>query len=87
MSGMYFEDFEVGARFVTAGRTVTESDVMSFAGLSGDMNPLHVDREFARGTAFGEPVAHGLLVLSIAAGSGGSSAPSSSATRSTWSRP
>ena len=70
MTGMYFEDFEVGAKFVTAGRTVTESDVMTFAGLSGDMNPLHVDREFARETAFGEPVAHGLLVLSIASGLG-----------------
>ena len=70
MTGMYFEDFEVGAKFVTAGRTVTESDVMTFAGLSGDMNPLHVDREFARDTVFGEPVAHGLLVLSIASGLG-----------------
>ncbi|MGI8712290.1 MAG: MaoC/PaaZ C-terminal domain-containing protein [Solirubrobacteraceae bacterium] len=67
---MYFEDFEVGASFVTAGRTITESDVMGFAGLSGDMNPLHVDREFARRSEFGEPVAHGLLVLSIAAGLG-----------------
>lgn len=70
MTGLHFEDFEVGATFTTAGRTVTESDVMTFAGLSGDMNPLHVDREFARETPFGEPVAHGLLVLSIAAGLG-----------------
>lgn len=67
---MYFEDFEVGATFTTGGRTVTESDVMTFAGLSGDLNPLHVDREFSKRAGFDTPVAHGLLVLSIASGLG-----------------
>ena len=67
---MYFEDFEVGATFSTAARTITEPDVMTFADLSGDDNPLHVDREFSEQGPFGEPIAHGLLVLSIAAGLG-----------------
>ena len=70
MTAMYFEDFEVGATFSTTARTITESDVMSFAGLSGDFNPLHVDREFCKSGPFGEPIAHGLLVLSIASGLG-----------------
>ena len=70
MTALYFEDFEVGATFTTGGRTVTESDVMTFAGLSGDLNPLHVDREFSKRVGFDTPVAHGLLVLSIASGLG-----------------
>ncbi len=67
---MYFEDFEVGATFTTTGRTITEADVMLFAGLSGDFNPLHVDREHSKEGPFGEPIAHGLLVLAVAAGLG-----------------
>ena len=51
VTAMYFEDFEVGATFATAARTITESDVMTFADLSGDDNPLHVDREFSRARA------------------------------------
>lgn len=70
MTAMYFEDFEVGATFTTSERTVTESDVMTFARVSGDMNPLHIDREFAKDAGFGTPLAHGLLVLSIASGLG-----------------
>ncbi len=70
MTAMYFEDFEVGATFATAARTITEADVMTFAGVSGDFNPLHVDREFCKTGPFGEPIAHGLLVLSIASGLG-----------------
>lgn len=66
--GAYFEDLELGQTIVTKGRTVTESDVVNFAGLSGDFNPLHVDSEFARETEFGQRVAHGTLVLSIATG-------------------
>jgi acyl dehydratase len=65
---MYFEEFEVGTEVVSTGRTVTETDVVTFAGLSGDYNPLHTDAEFAKGTLFGRRVAHGLLVLSIASG-------------------
>lgn len=66
--GRYFEDFEVGQTIVTAGRTVTESDVVRFAGLSGDFNQIHMDAEYAAGWMFGERIAHGLLVLSMATG-------------------
>lgn len=66
--GMRFEDLEVGWRVRTAGRTVTEADIVLFAGLSGDYTPLHTDAEYARGTLFGERIAHGLLGLAIASG-------------------
>lgn len=68
MPGLFFEDFNVGDTFVSPGRTLTESDVTLFAGLSGDYNPLHTDEEFARQTLFGRRIAHGLLVLSISTG-------------------
>ena len=64
----YFEDFEVGQEVTTSGRTVTETDVVMFAGVSGDHNPLHVDAEYARATPFGERIAHGVLGLAIATG-------------------
>ena len=67
-SGRYCEEFEIGDVNETAARTITEMDVMLFAGLSGDYNQLHTDAEFAKGTYFGERVAHGLLGLSIASG-------------------
>ena len=66
--GMYFEEFQVGQRFVSAGRTITESDIVTFAGLSGDYNQIHTDAEFSKSTPFGQRVAHGLLVTSIASG-------------------
>jgi 3-hydroxybutyryl-CoA dehydratase len=66
--GLYFEEFDVGMEAISPGRTVTESDIMLFAGLSGDYNPLHCDAEYAQGTVFGERIAHGLLGLSIASG-------------------
>ncbi len=66
--GMFFEDLELGLKISTKGRTITEADVVNFAGLSGDFNPLHVDAEFARGVEFGQRVAHGTLVLSVATG-------------------
>jgi acyl dehydratase len=65
---LHFEDLEVGTETETDSRTVTEADVVAFAGLSGDYNPLHVDAEFARTTPFGERIAHGLLGLAIASG-------------------
>ncbi len=68
MTPWYFEDFTPGAVIPTVRRTVTESDVMAFAGLSGDFNVLHMDRVFAAETQFGEPIAHGLLGLSIVSG-------------------
>ncbi len=66
--GRYFEEFEAGQRIITAGRTVTESDIVTFAGLSGDFNQIHTDIEYARGTPFGRRVAHGILGLAIASG-------------------
>jgi acyl dehydratase len=66
--GRYFEEFEVGDQVETAARTITETDVVLFAGLSGDYNQLHTDAEFAKGTIFGERVAHGLLGLAVASG-------------------
>lgn len=66
--GLYFEQFESGLRFVTAARTITEGDIVTFAGLSGDYNQIHTDAEFSKGTPFGQRVAHGLLVLSVASG-------------------
>lgn len=68
LHGMYFEQFQPGFRLVTAGRTVTEADVVAFAGLSGDYNQIHTDAEFSQTTPFGQRVAHGLLGLSIASG-------------------
>ncbi|RME06228.1 MAG: dehydratase [Anaerolineae bacterium] len=65
---MYFEEFEVGQRFISAGRTITESDIVAFAGLSGDYNQIHTDAEFSKGTPYGQRIAHGLLVTSIASG-------------------
>jgi len=67
---LYFDDVEVGQEWESPGRTVTEADIVNFAGLSGDFNPIHIDHEFARQTPFRRPIAHGLLVLSIASGLG-----------------
>lgn len=66
--GMYFEEFEAGQTVISAGRTVTESDIVTFAGLSGDFNQIHVDADYSKSTPFGQRVAHGLLGLSIASG-------------------
>lgn len=68
MAPLYFEDVEVGFRFETPSRTVTEADLVAFAGVSGDFNPLHTDAAFAAGTIYGERIAHGALVLSFATG-------------------
>jgi 3-hydroxybutyryl-CoA dehydratase len=54
--------------FTTAGRTITESDIVSFAALTGDWHPQHTDAEWAREGRFGERIAHGMLVLSYAIG-------------------
>ncbi len=68
MPGLYFEEFSVGQKIKTVGRTVVESDITSFAGLTGDHNQIHTDAHFAAGTQFGQRVAHGLLGLSIGVG-------------------
>jgi acyl dehydratase len=66
--GLTFDQFDLGACYTSQGRTVTESDVVTFAGLSGDYNPLHTSAEFARQTPFGERIAHGMLTVSMATG-------------------
>lgn len=65
---LYFEDLHVGMATRSPARTVTEADIVSFAGLSGDFNALHTDAAAAADTAFGQRVAHGLLGVAIASG-------------------
>ncbi len=65
---VYSEDLQEGTEFETPGRTVTEADVVNFAGVSGDFNPLHLDATYTAATPFGQRVAHGLLVLSMVTG-------------------
>jgi acyl dehydratase len=65
---MYFDDVEVGQEWDSGGRTVTEADVVNFAGISGDFNPIHMDHEFAKQSHFQQRIAHGLLVQAIASG-------------------
>jgi acyl dehydratase len=67
---LYFDDVEVGQQWESLGRTITEADIVNFAGLSGDFNPIHIDHEFAKTTAFRRPITHGLLVFSAATGLG-----------------
>src|SRR2546425_7980840 len=64
----YFDEIEVGEEFESPGRTVTETDIVLFAGLSGDYNVLHTDAEFMKKSIFGERIAHGLLGLAIQSG-------------------
>jgi acyl dehydratase len=68
MPGLYFEDFEIGQMFVSAARTVTESDVVAFAGLSGDFNSIHTNAEFARTTPYGQRIAHAALGIAFVTG-------------------
>jgi acyl dehydratase len=72
---LFFDDVEVGQQWESLGRTVTEADIVNFAGLSGDFNPIHLDHEFAKTTPFRRPIAHGLLVFSIGSGLGVNSPP------------
>ena len=64
----YFDDIEVGEEYESPARTITESDIVLFAGVSGDFNVVHTDAELMKGSIFGERIAHGLLILSIQAG-------------------
>jgi acyl dehydratase len=65
---LYFDDVAVGQQWESTGRTVTETDVVNFAGVSGDFNAIHMDHHFCAQTPFRKPIAHGLLVFSIASG-------------------
>jgi acyl dehydratase len=68
MTGLYFEEFFVGQKVTTVGRTMTEHDIVMFAGLSGDYAQIHTDAEFSKNTPIGQRIAHGNLGLSIASG-------------------
>lgn len=64
----YFEDFEVGFVRTSPSRTITESDIVTHAGHTGDFFPHHVDSEFAANTPFGQRIAHGTMVFAIGIG-------------------
>lgn len=66
--GLYYEDFHIGQQFTSPGRTITETDVVNFAGISGDYNPLHTDECYAQNTVFKRRIAHGVLGVSIVTG-------------------
>ena len=67
-AGKFFEEFEVGDTFVTPRRTITETDLVQFAGMSGDFNPIHTDHVYAADSPYGKPVVYGLLIVSIVTG-------------------
>ena len=66
--GLFFEEFVEGLSILTPKRTITDADIVNFAGISGDFNPLHVDEEFARTTVHGGRIAHGMLSASVSSG-------------------
>lgn len=66
--GRTFDEFEVGEEIISGARTVTEADVVSFACLSGDFHPEHMNAVYAQKGLLGERIAHGLLVISLAVG-------------------
>jgi acyl dehydratase len=66
--GLLFDEFELGHVHTSGRRTLTEADIVTFAGLSGDWNPIHTDEEYARATPFRGRVAHGMLIQSVASG-------------------
>lgn len=68
MGPKYFDEFQTGEVFYTASRTITEADVVMFAGLTGDYTEIHTSKTMAAGTQFGQRIAHGMLVLSYAHG-------------------
>jgi acyl dehydratase len=66
--GLYFEEFEIGHSIASPGRTITEADIVNFAGVSGDFTSIHTDAEYTKQTPFGQRVAHGLLGLALISG-------------------
>ncbi|MBN1424673.1 MaoC family dehydratase N-terminal domain-containing protein [Candidatus Fermentibacteria bacterium] len=66
--GLFFDEFEQGLSILTPRRTISEADIVNFAGLSGDFNPLHMDEEFARTTPHGGRIAHGMLSAAVSSG-------------------
>jgi acyl dehydratase len=72
---LFFEDLELGGRWLTRGRTITEADITAHAGVSGDFGPLHMDAQRAAQGHFGGRVAHGSLLISVAIGLGAMDVP------------
>lgn len=68
MDTPFWEDFTIGETAESSARTITEADIVNFAGLSGDFNPVHIDAEYAGASIFGQRIAHGLLGLAVASG-------------------
>ena len=68
MYDKYFENYEIGERWKSRGRTITETDIVMFSSLTGDFYPLHTDKEYAKNSFFKQRIAHGMLVLSFAVG-------------------
>jgi len=68
MRGKCIEDFEVGQVDISRGRTITETDVVTFSWLSGDVNPMHTDAEHSARSPIGQRIAHGALGLSVSTG-------------------
>ena len=66
--GLYFEEFTLDRPVTTRGRTVSEADIVTFAGISGDWNPLHIDEEFSKNAGYGGRIAHGPMGMSMAIG-------------------
>ena len=65
---LFFDDVQIGQEWESMGRTITEADIINFAGLSGGYNPIHMDHEYAKTTVFRRPIAHGVLVWAIGSG-------------------
>lgn len=70
MMPLYYDDLKIGQSWTTPARTVTEADLVNFAGLTGDMHPIHTDADYSKDSRFGGRIAHGFLVASIASGLG-----------------
>lgn len=68
MLNRYYEEIQIGDRYTSKGRTITEADIVNFAGLTGDWYPLHTNVEYVKNTVFKQRIAHGMLVLSIGTG-------------------
>lgn len=68
MPGKFFDDFVVGEEYLTPSRTLTETDVVMFAAMSGDYNELHTSETFGKSTQFGQRIGHGLLGLAVSHG-------------------
>ncbi len=66
--GQYFDDLKVGDAWMSMGRTISEADIVNFAGVSGDFNPLHTDETYAAINVYGGRIAHGMCALSIVTG-------------------